>query len=202
MSGPPSARCAGSCAPGGAPSSTSPRCRCSPGTSSILSHEIRRYTAPGLRAALEHGGFAVERLTYTNATMLPILLPLRLAHRVLGLAPEEGRRAGDPGAGAPGQRAPRPGAGARGRDRPARRSAVRQLVAGHGAETARRVARLSRLLVPVGRPPVSPCPSGAAAARHRWTLPSGQVHPGASCATPARPRASGCRTACARCGAG
>ena len=59
------------------------------GNHSVLSHEVRRYTAGGLRAVLERGGFAVERLTYTNATMLPILLPLRLAHRVLGLASEE-----------------------------------------------------------------------------------------------------------------
>ncbi len=57
------------------------------GNHSVLSHEIRRYTAPGLRAVLEQGGFAVERLTYTNATMLPILLPLRLAPRMFGLAP-------------------------------------------------------------------------------------------------------------------
>ena len=62
------------------------------GNHSVLSHEIRRYTARGLRGVLERGGFAVERLTYTNATMLPILLPLRLAHRVLGLAPEEEAR--------------------------------------------------------------------------------------------------------------
>jgi SAM-dependent methyltransferase len=59
------------------------------GNHSVLSHELRRYTARGLRALLEHPGFAVERLTYTNATMLPILLPLRLAHKALGLAPEE-----------------------------------------------------------------------------------------------------------------
>ena len=59
------------------------------GNHSILSHEIRRYTARGLRALLEHAGLVVERLTYTNATMLPVLLPLRMAHRVLGLVPEE-----------------------------------------------------------------------------------------------------------------
>ena len=59
------------------------------GNHSVLSHEVRRYTARGLRAVLEEGGFVLERLTYTNATMLPILIPLRLAHRVLGLASED-----------------------------------------------------------------------------------------------------------------
>lgn len=59
------------------------------GNHSVLSHEVRRYTARGLRTVLERGGFALERVTYTNATMLPILMPLRLTHRVLGLASEE-----------------------------------------------------------------------------------------------------------------
>ena len=55
----------------------------------VLAHEIRRYTVPSLRSLLEPAGFAIERLTYTNATMLPILLPLRWAQRALGLAQEE-----------------------------------------------------------------------------------------------------------------
>jgi len=59
------------------------------GNHSVLSHELRRYTARSLRTLLEGAGFQIERLTYTNATTLPVLLPLRLAHRVLGLAPEE-----------------------------------------------------------------------------------------------------------------
>ena len=59
------------------------------GNHSVLAHEIRRYTARSLRALLEPAGFAIERLTYTNATMLPILFPLRWAQRMLGLAPEE-----------------------------------------------------------------------------------------------------------------
>lgn len=58
------------------------------GNHSVLSHEIRRYTARGLRALLEGAGFTIERLTHTNATLLPIVLPLRLAHRLFGLAPE------------------------------------------------------------------------------------------------------------------
>jgi ubiquinone/menaquinone biosynthesis C-methylase UbiE len=59
------------------------------GNHSVLAHEVRRYTAPALRDLLERAGFVVERLTYTNATMLPILVPLRLVQRALGLASEE-----------------------------------------------------------------------------------------------------------------
>ena len=57
------------------------------GNHSVLAHEIRRYTARSLRTLLEPAGFAIERLTYTNVTMLPILLPLRWVQP--GLAPEE-----------------------------------------------------------------------------------------------------------------
>lgn len=58
------------------------------GNHSVLAREVRRYTAQGLRALLERAGFTIERLTYTNAGLLPILLPLRFMHRLLGLAPE------------------------------------------------------------------------------------------------------------------
>ena len=59
------------------------------GNHSVLAHEVRRYRAPGLRAALERVGFTVERITYTNTAMLPILVPLRLLQRRLGLARED-----------------------------------------------------------------------------------------------------------------
>lgn len=59
------------------------------GNHSVLAHELRRYTARGFRTLLEGGGFEVERLTHTNAATLPVLLPLRLLHRVIGFAPEE-----------------------------------------------------------------------------------------------------------------
>ncbi len=59
------------------------------GNHSVLAHEVRRYSAPGLRAVLEHAGFGVERMTYTNTAMLPILVPLRLMQRTLGLARED-----------------------------------------------------------------------------------------------------------------
>lgn len=59
------------------------------GNHSVLAHEVRRYRASGLRALLERAGFSVERLTYTNTAMLPILVPLRLLQRGIGLAREE-----------------------------------------------------------------------------------------------------------------
>ncbi len=59
------------------------------GNHSVLAHEVRRYRASGLRALLERAGFSVERLTYTNTAMLPILVPLRLLQRGVGLAREE-----------------------------------------------------------------------------------------------------------------
>lgn len=54
------------------------------GSHSVLSGEVRRYSKPGLRTTLEAAGFAIERLTYTNATTLPITLAVRLAQRIGG----------------------------------------------------------------------------------------------------------------------
>ncbi len=59
------------------------------GNHSVLAHEVRRYRASDLRSALERGGFHVDRITYTNTAMLPILVPLRLLQRRLGLARED-----------------------------------------------------------------------------------------------------------------
>lgn len=54
------------------------------GNHSILGGEVRRYSKSSLRELLEHGGFAITRLTYTNATILPLVIGVRLAQRVLG----------------------------------------------------------------------------------------------------------------------
>lgn len=59
------------------------------GNHSILSEELRRYDRPRLRALLEAGGFCVEHMTYTNATLFPAMLAVRLAQRAFGFAPEE-----------------------------------------------------------------------------------------------------------------
>ena len=54
------------------------------GNHSILAREVRRYSRPTLRAALRRVGFRVDRLTYTNASILPALAVVRLAQRASG----------------------------------------------------------------------------------------------------------------------
>lgn len=58
------------------------------GSHSTLTHEIRRYTKPRLRARLEHAGFAVERMTFTNMTLFPAALAIRAMERWAGRAGE------------------------------------------------------------------------------------------------------------------
>ena len=61
------------------------------GNHAIFGAEVRRTTRPKLAAALEHAGFRIERLTYTNFSLFPLMLAVRLAQRLIGLAtPEEG----------------------------------------------------------------------------------------------------------------
>lgn len=62
------------------------------GRHSVLSQEVRRYTAAGLRSLIEGGGFQIDRLTFAHATLLPILLPLRAWQR---LTSEGGVAAGE-----------------------------------------------------------------------------------------------------------
>ena len=42
-----------------------------------------------LRNGLERAGFRIERLTYTNATLFPLMLAVRLAQRLGGLPSAE-----------------------------------------------------------------------------------------------------------------
>ena len=58
------------------------------GDHSVLSREVRRYRREDLRARLERAGFAIERLTYTNATLFPPLALARLIQRRRGLRGE------------------------------------------------------------------------------------------------------------------
>jgi hypothetical protein len=55
----------------------------------VLSAELRRYTRPMLRHRLEAAGFVVERLTYTNAVLFPVMLAARGAQRLSGARAEE-----------------------------------------------------------------------------------------------------------------
>ena len=51
------------------------------GTHSTLSQEVRRYTPQRLRQLVESAGFRIVRLTFANASLLPMMLPVRLAQR-------------------------------------------------------------------------------------------------------------------------
>jgi SAM-dependent methyltransferase len=54
------------------------------GNHSVLGGEVRRYTRARLRWALERGGFEIERLTYTNVSILPIVAATRWLQRLGG----------------------------------------------------------------------------------------------------------------------
>jgi SAM-dependent methyltransferase len=56
---------------------------------SLMSNEVRRYTRRRLRLALERAGFAIERLTYTNATLFPLIAGARLLQRLAGAKPSD-----------------------------------------------------------------------------------------------------------------
>ena len=52
------------------------------GRHSVLSEEVRRYTPARLRSIVERGGFTIDRLTFDHMTLLPMMLPVRLWHRM------------------------------------------------------------------------------------------------------------------------
>jgi SAM-dependent methyltransferase len=58
------------------------------GAHSSLTHEVRRYTRQGLSVRLARGGFRIERMTFTNATLFPVALVKRGLERLTGRAAE------------------------------------------------------------------------------------------------------------------
>ena len=54
------------------------------GNHSILGGEVRRYTRAVLTDHLSRGGFEVRRITYTNASILPLIAGVRFAQRLTG----------------------------------------------------------------------------------------------------------------------
>ena len=56
------------------------------GAHSHLSAERRRYTRRSLTALLKSAGFVVERMTYTNLFILPVVLAVRVTDRLTGRA--------------------------------------------------------------------------------------------------------------------
>ena len=56
----------------------------------MFGSEVRRSTRRRLRRVLTGAGFEVARLTYTNASLFPLILAVRTGQRLMGLAtPEE-----------------------------------------------------------------------------------------------------------------
>jgi SAM-dependent methyltransferase len=51
------------------------------GGHSVLSEEVRRYTPSRLRQVVEDAGFRIERLTFVNASLFPLMLPVRAIQR-------------------------------------------------------------------------------------------------------------------------
>lgn len=58
------------------------------GDHSVLGGEVQRYTTRRLRKALERGGFEMVRLTYTNASIFPIVAATRFWQRLRGVNTE------------------------------------------------------------------------------------------------------------------
>lgn len=54
------------------------------GGHAVLSEEVRRYTPERLRRIVEDAGFVVERLTFVNAVLFPLMLPVRVLQRWRG----------------------------------------------------------------------------------------------------------------------
>jgi len=53
------------------------------GSHAALSEEVRRYTPARLRQAVEDAGFTIDRLTFVNASLFPMMLPVRVAQRLV-----------------------------------------------------------------------------------------------------------------------
>jgi SAM-dependent methyltransferase len=56
------------------------------GNHSVLSHEVRRYSRASLSTLLTRAGFAIERITYTNASLFLPMLAIRTLQRARGLS--------------------------------------------------------------------------------------------------------------------
>ena len=59
------------------------------GQHSLFALERHRHTRPELARALTAAGFHVERVSYTNFTLLPLVASVRLAQRLFGLTTPE-----------------------------------------------------------------------------------------------------------------
>jgi hypothetical protein len=55
----------------------------------VLAEEVRRYDRRMLRAAVADAGLEIVRLTYTNASLFPLILAARVVQRLAGLRTPE-----------------------------------------------------------------------------------------------------------------
>jgi SAM-dependent methyltransferase len=72
--------------PGGAVIVNVAAMQCLRGDHSVLSEELRRYNRQTLRTLLTRSGFRIERLTYTNTFLFPIVFTERVLERRAGLS--------------------------------------------------------------------------------------------------------------------
>ena len=54
------------------------------GSHSVFAQEVRRYTRGQVRHLLEGAGLTVERLSFAYASLFPLMLAVRMAHRYVG----------------------------------------------------------------------------------------------------------------------
>jgi len=54
------------------------------GNHSVLANEVRRYSRASLTERLVRAGFVIRRMSYTNATIMPVVATVRLLQRVSG----------------------------------------------------------------------------------------------------------------------
>ena len=54
------------------------------GNHSVLANEVRRYSRATLSERLAKAGFVIRRMSYTNATIMPVVAAVRLLQRVSG----------------------------------------------------------------------------------------------------------------------
>ena len=54
------------------------------GNHSVLANEVRRYSRGTLSERLARAGFVIRRMSYTNATIMPVVVAVRLVQRVSG----------------------------------------------------------------------------------------------------------------------
>jgi ubiquinone/menaquinone biosynthesis C-methylase UbiE len=60
------------------------------GSHAVFGQEVYRATKGSLGRRLEESGFRIDRLTYTNCSLFPLMLAVRLSQRAFGLSsPEE-----------------------------------------------------------------------------------------------------------------